>query len=56
MKVSAGRVDGFIAQPDPAVRAVLIYGPDSGLIRERSLTLSRSIVEDLNDPFRVAEL
>jgi len=56
VKVSAGRVDGFIAQPDPAVRAVLIYGPDSGLVRERSLKLSRQIVPDLHDPFRVAEL
>lgn len=56
MKIPAGRVDGFIAQPDSALRAVLIYGPDSGLVRERSLTLSRSIVDDLHDPFRVAEL
>jgi DNA polymerase-3 subunit delta len=56
VKISAGRVDGFIAQPDPAIRAVLIYGPDSGLVRERALILSRGVVDDLNDPFRVAEL
>lgn len=56
MKISAGRVDGFIAQPDPAVRAILIYGPDTGLARERSLALSHQVVDDLSDPFRVAEL
>lgn len=56
MKISAGRVDGFIAQPDPAVRAILIYGPDAGLVRERSLILAHQVVEDLSDPFQVAEL
>lgn len=56
MKLSANRVDGFIRSPDPAVRAVLLYGPDSGLVRERADVLCRSIVPDLSDPFRVAEL
>ena len=56
MKISAGRVDGFIAKPDPAITAILIYGPDSGLVRERSLTLANSVVDDLSDPFLAAEL
>ena len=29
----------FAARPDPAVRAVLIYGPDGGLVRERALAV-----------------
>jgi DNA polymerase-3 subunit delta len=56
LKISAGRVDGFMAQPDPAVTAILVYGPDSGLVRERFLTLASNVVEDLGDPFLVAEL
>ena len=56
MKISAGRVDGFIARPDPAVAAMLVYGPDSGLIHERAMLLAKNVVEDLSDPFRVAEL
>ncbi len=56
MKFSASKVDQFIRSPDPRVRVMLIYGPDSGLIRERADTLARQVVDDLDDPFRVAEL
>ena len=35
---------------------MLVYGPDSGLIRERADSLARQIVDDLDDPFRVSEL
>lgn len=56
MKIAGARVDGFLRAPDPAVRAVLLYGPDSGLVRERADALARSIVPDLADPFRVADL
>ena len=56
MKVTARQADGFVKQPDPKIRAVLIYGPDSGLVRERADLLAGGIVDDLADPFRVAEL
>jgi DNA polymerase-3 subunit delta len=56
MKVQASRIDGFIARPDPVVRAILVYGPDAGLVRERAERLCRSVVPELNDPFRVVEL
>ena len=46
----------FAARPDPAVRAVLIYGPDGGLVRERALAVLRAIVPDAKDPFRISEL
>ena len=42
--------------PDPAARAVLVYGPDGGLVRERADALARHVVPDRADPFRVAEL
>ena len=56
MKIAAGKVEAFLATPDPAVRAVLVYGPDAGLVRERADTLMRTVVADLSDPFLVAEL
>ena len=56
MKITASKIDPFIRSPDPDVRAILIYGPDGGLIRERSDVLARQIVDDLDDPFRVVEL
>lgn len=41
---------------DSAVRLVLIYGPDEGQIREAATRLAKSVVNDLSDPFRVADL
>ncbi len=38
------------------MRAVLFYGPDAGLVRERSDGLAKKVVADLHDPFRVALL
>jgi len=38
------------------MRAVLIYGPDSGLVHERAAVLASAIVPDAADPFRVSEL
>ena len=37
------------------IRIILIYGPDTGLALERLDTLTRTIVEDIRDPFLVAE-
>ena len=56
MKFNVGKTAAFLRQPDPSIRAVLIYGTDQGLIHERTQLLAKSIVEDLNDPFRVSEL
>lgn len=56
MEVKGKRLDGFLARPDPGVRAVLVHGPDGGLVRERALALARSVLDDLSDPFRVADL
>lgn len=56
MKLSAGQADRFLRAPDPNIRAVLIYGPDAGLVRERAEALARSVVADLSDPFRVSDL
>lgn len=56
MKIKASEAERFAARPDARVRAVLVYGPDSGLIRERINALSRSVVEDPSDPFRIADL
>jgi DNA polymerase-3 subunit delta len=56
VKLSAGQIDGFLRRPDPQIRAVLLYGPDAGLVRERADMLGRAICPELHDPFRVAEL
>ena len=56
MKLPPARVDAFLRRPDPEVRAILFYGPDAGLVRERADTVARAICPDLHDAFRVAEL
>ncbi len=56
MKVTASRADAFLRSPGPNVHAVLLYGPDSGLVRERADGLVRAVADALDDPFRVAVL
>ena len=36
MKIAPARLAAFLQRPDPAIRAVLLYGPDAGLVRERA--------------------
>jgi DNA polymerase III subunit delta len=55
MKLDARRLPGFLRDPG-SVRAVLLYGDDAGLIRERAEALVRAVVGSRDDPFRVAEL
>jgi len=56
MKVADKDADRFAKAPPAALRAVLAYGPDGGLVRERLQHLAASVVDDLNDPFRVTEI
>jgi DNA polymerase-3 subunit delta len=56
MKIQAGRADGFARKPDAAVRAVLLYGPDSGLVRERAEAMIKAVAGALDDPFRTREI
>lgn len=56
MKVQPGRADAFVNQPPSECRALLLYGPDAGLVRERLQAATKAIAKDVADPFRVAEL
>ena len=56
MRVSSGDADKLSAAPPKAWAAVLIFGSNTGLVRERADKCARSIVPDLNDAFRVADL
>lgn len=56
MKLQARQIDGFLKKPDPVVRAVLVYGPDQGLVTDRAKILGLTVVPDLNDPFNAAHL
>ncbi|MBL8702185.1 MAG: DNA polymerase III subunit delta [Alphaproteobacteria bacterium] len=56
MKIETRQIEAFLKAPDRRACAILLFGPDDGLVRERGARLARTVVEDLNDPFRVAEL
>lgn len=56
MKISAAKADGFIKSPDKKLIAALIYGPDAGLVAQRAEIISKTVVEDINDPFNVVDI
>lgn len=56
MIVKSADADRFIGRIPKGLIAALVFGPDQGLVRERAEVLAKSVVPDLNDPFRVAEL
>lgn len=56
MKIAANAAEGFVASPPEAIRAVLLYGPDFGLVQERAARLAKFVVDDPKDPFRIADL
>ncbi len=56
MKITASRAEAFLSRLEPAVVAVLLYGPDAGLVSERAERLATSFIGEPSDPFRLAEL
>jgi len=56
MKIAPAGLEGFLRRPPAGLRAVLVYGPDDGKVRETAERLGRTVVPDLSDPFNVAVL
>jgi DNA polymerase-3 subunit delta len=56
MKIAPGQAEAFLRAPEPSLHAVLVYGPDAGLVRERVEALIAAVAEDPADPFRVSDL
>ena len=56
MKLGYRDIEPFVKKPNPAARVILVYGPDSGLMKERAKTMGLSVVQDINDPFNAVTL
>ncbi|MSO73957.1 MAG: DNA polymerase III subunit delta [Alphaproteobacteria bacterium] len=56
MKIDGRRADGFCRAPGREIRAILCYGPNEGLLRERAEAAARAVVPDARDPFRLSAL
>ena len=55
MKIGTRDADGFVRAPHKS--CVLVYGPDQGLVRERSRALAVAVLgAAVGDPFRSAEM
>jgi len=55
MKVKPRDIPGLLKSVGSGVRAVLVFGRDEGLARERADTIGKQIAPDLSDPFQVAK-
>ena len=53
MKIAARAADGFVLAPGAS--CVLLYGPDQGLVAERSRALRAAVLGDSADAFRYAD-
>lgn len=56
MKLGWKDIEPFVKKPDPKARAILVYGPDDGLVKERAMAMGKATVADINDPFNVSVL
>jgi DNA polymerase-3 subunit delta len=56
MKLTFRQIEPFVQNPDPKARVIVIYGPDQGLVTERSKAICMKTVPNLNDPFNVIHL
>ncbi len=53
MKVAPRDIEARLKAIGGDINVVLVYGPDQGLVSERSKRIGRQIVQDLTDPFQV---
>jgi len=56
MKIQPRDIERFLKQPPGELCAALFFGPDEGLVRERARRLAATVIDDLDDPFRVVAL
>lgn len=56
VKAKASDIRANLAKLEPRFTAVLVYGRDEGMARERADILARQIVEDVADPFSTVKL
>lgn len=49
-------VERFLREPTPDIRAVVIYGKDRGVVRDRANALAKRVVARPDDPFDTAML
>lgn len=56
MKVPFRDIKGFAQNPPKDLAAILVFGPDYGLMKERVETIGKATVPDITDPFNVSDI
>ncbi|HSR54615.1 MAG TPA: DNA polymerase III subunit delta, partial [Alphaproteobacteria bacterium] len=56
MKIPPSRAEAFLSNIGDDCHGVLLYGPDTGLVRERARALVQAITGTAEDPFLINEL
>ncbi len=56
MKIAPRGIEPFLAAPDKPYRAALVFGVDTGLVRERAGKIKAAVLPDINDPFALVEM
>jgi DNA polymerase-3 subunit delta len=56
MKWDRRQFDAYLKTPAEKIAAVLVFGPDEGLVRERVNALVKATAGSSDDPFRIAEI
>ena len=56
MKIAANQVNNYINSFKDDLRAVLVYGPNSGLVRERISLITNRVTTTPSDPFQVIDI
>src|SRR5262249_11640548 len=56
VQLKSQEIDRFLARPDPAIRLVLVYGEDEGLVAERTAAFVKAVTGGSDDPFAIVRL
>ncbi len=56
VQIKPADADRFLARPDAAIRVVLIYGNDEGLVAERARRFAAAVIGEGGDPFAQVRL
>jgi DNA polymerase-3 subunit delta len=56
MKIVPKAVEAFLAVPDKECHAALLYGPDSGLARERAERMAAAVLSGNDDPLALLDI
>lgn len=56
MMIKGNMLESFLGKPPAGLCGILFYGPNEGRVREFARMAAKSVVPDLEDPFRVCHL